>query len=50
LVKKALRAGDTAAPFDAVLLEDRRGSRESLEEGPVRELRDALREVGHTPQ
>jgi hypothetical protein len=44
-VNKELRAGDTAAPFDAVLLEGRLGSRESFEEGLVRELRDALREV-----
>jgi hypothetical protein len=49
-VNKELRAGDTAVPFDAVLLEDRLGSRESFEEGLVHELRDALKEVGHTPQ
>jgi hypothetical protein len=49
-VNKELRAGDTAAPFGVVLLEDRLGSHESFEEGLVRELRDALREVGHTPQ
>jgi hypothetical protein len=33
-VNKELRAGDTAAPFDAVLLQDRLGSANRLKRAP----------------